>query len=1053
MPKITIAFILIFFLSFVANAQQFKAIHYHSDNGLHNSLTKSIVQDKNGYIWIATDDGFAKFDGYDFKVFNQNIPSILGKHLLQIKSGEIIAVTDFGVIEIRSTTDTVMLKTIIRGADTPSDSTLFYPKLVYETNDSTLWFSGYNAVYSYKNQKLIPFFFFMKNQSSSFHRAFSIVDDKQGNLFVISQPGFMYRFDTDKNTFVELTEVKQFPNVSHAYCVKKSEIWVATSYGLHLLKSTSNGSITENQKIGVNSFSFIASNSRNELYASSWSEGLMKINNSDGKYSLANVEGLPFNNVNSFSFDRENNIWLCTENGVVFLNQPYLSEMTHLVPGGYIQGIRSGGDNKILVSNGSGVYEIDINNNTSTLIYADAKGSVIQIFRQKNRIYVSTSAGDLIVMNENKKVIKYIDLKQYGRVAFFLNADNQDNIWICQDGFNGLLRLSPDDTITPYNAQNGNLTNRIIVTCFNEKGELYASSLTDTAYLFKYNKVSDSFENISLPISFPHNSGFAINDMIFNCEGLYLATTDGLWLYKTDSIQRVDLGMYSFSQIKSIAVDKNQNLWLGMNEGLVFFGTNNFCLFDSKDGLPVKEVTYRSLFVDSKNQLWVGTNSGLAFTLNNLKIQKTPTPFFKSIEFNEKEWTTETKIISGAYADIELVSLSFPSKDILYRSRIVGFQNEWTNGQKNNKIFIPSLKTGKYTVEVQALQHGNYKWSDTASFSFTVKPPIYFTWWAFFLYFIIALLLLWLIIRLYTFRLMKQKQRLENIVTQRTAEIEQQNQQIRHQAEVLQKAYSEIKQKQAALEETHQHIRSSINYAQRIQQAVLPQKDILEMLLPQHFVLFMPKDVVSGDFYLVKQIRNFTVIAVADCTGHGIPGGFLSMLGIAFINEIIHHAKHIEAAEVLEILRVRIKQSLQQTGQKGERQDGMDIALCVINLENYQLTFAGANSPLIILRNNELIEYKGNRMPVGIYVKERNFTQHSIQLASNDALYLFSDGYKSQFGGEENNTFQSKKFKKLIFDIHTHSMPRQRELLIEAFQTWKANQQQIDDVLVLGMKI
>ena len=258
------------------------------------------------------------------------------------------------------------------------------------------------------------------------------------------------------------------------------------------------------------------------------------------------------------------------------------------------------------------------------------------------------------------------------------------------------------------------------------------------------------------------------------------------------------------------------------------------------------------------------------------------------------------------------------------------------------------------------------------------------------------------------------------------------------------------------VEARHQEVQESIKYAKRIQQAIIPDNKFLEKILPEHFILWQPRDIVSGDFYWAKQMGQYLVIVAADCTGHGVPGAFMSMLGIAFLNEIVSESDEPKSSEILEELRKLVKSSLKQTGNRDEPKDGMDMALCVLDKTNQKLYFSGAKNPLYIIRNNELTEIKPTPNPIGIHLKEKPFQQNEIQLQTGDTFYMFTDGYIDQFGGEKGHKFMSKNFKKLLKQINesTSSMSRQKEHLKETFDTWKGEKyKQLDDVLVMGFKV
>ncbi len=263
-----------------------------------------------------------------------------------------------------------------------------------------------------------------------------------------------------------------------------------------------------------------------------------------------------------------------------------------------------------------------------------------------------------------------------------------------------------------------------------------------------------------------------------------------------------------------------------------------------------------------------------------------------------------------------------------------------------------------------------------------------------------------------------------------------------------------ISHQKSKIGKQNEQIKSSIRYASRIQDAVLPTKDELLEKFPKHFLLFKPRDIVSGDYYWTMQLKNRTVIAIADCTGHGVPGAFMSMLGISLLNEIVSKNEDFTPGEILDALREKIKNSLRQTGKKDEAKDGMDIAIAIIDTENKCLQFAGAYNPLYLIRNSELMQVKADRMPVGIHLKEKeNFTNNNIAIKKDDVIYMFSDGYVDQIGGKKNKKFMRKQFVKLLMDNHKKTMQEQKVILTETIDNWKSDNEQVDDILVMGIKI
>lgn len=271
---------------------------------------------------------------------------------------------------------------------------------------------------------------------------------------------------------------------------------------------------------------------------------------------------------------------------------------------------------------------------------------------------------------------------------------------------------------------------------------------------------------------------------------------------------------------------------------------------------------------------------------------------------------------------------------------------------------------------------------------------------------------------------------------------------------LLQEQNEEIKSQRDKIFEQNKEITDSIEYASKIQSAILPPQEVISNAIPEHFILNRPRDIVSGDFYWLNHFQDKVYLCAADCTGHGVPGAFMSMLGIALLNEIINKKAEYNAADILNNLRSQVVKSLHQRGFEGEAQDGMDIAFCIIDNKAKVIQFAGAFNPLIMIRNNELIEYKGDKMPIGVHIKQDTpFANHIIKYQENDLIYIFSDGYSDQFGGPKRKKFMIKRFRELLIKNHNLSMAEQKTALENNINEWMGHYDQIDDILVFGAKL
>jgi len=284
------------------------------------------------------------------------------------------------------------------------------------------------------------------------------------------------------------------------------------------------------------------------------------------------------------------------------------------------------------------------------------------------------------------------------------------------------------------------------------------------------------------------------------------------------------------------------------------------------------------------------------------------------------------------------------------------------------------------------------------------------------------------------------------------------NKKIVEQNQQILEANEELKVLNEAINKQNREIIDSINYAERIQSAMLPPETYITELLNENFIFYKPRDIVSGDFYWIKQVNQYVILVAADCTGHGVPGAFMSLLGISYLTEIVQRREITQANHVLNELRKQIKQSLRQHGQPDDAKDGIDIALCVFDLKNMMLQYAGANNPLYMIRDvngaPELIEYKADKMPLGYYHgKDKAFSNQDIALEQGDTLYIFSDGFIDQKGGKGNKKYMSRTFKNTLLKIQNEAMHDQKELLDKELSQWMGSNPQIDDVLIIGVRV
>jgi serine phosphatase RsbU (regulator of sigma subunit) len=295
---------------------------------------------------------------------------------------------------------------------------------------------------------------------------------------------------------------------------------------------------------------------------------------------------------------------------------------------------------------------------------------------------------------------------------------------------------------------------------------------------------------------------------------------------------------------------------------------------------------------------------------------------------------------------------------------------------------------------------------------------------------------------------------LEQKVKERTSEVVSQKEEIEAQKEEIEAQLDLATLQRDTISRQNEHIMDSIRYAEKIQAALLPPALPMKEMLQDHFILFKPRDIVSGDFHWSAYRDGKLLLAAADCTGHGVPGAFLSILGISSLNEIVNRTAGLPTAgQILEGLRDYVIHALHQKGDRDEARDGIEIALIILDLDKMTLQFAGANRPMYLVRGKEVLHYKGDRMPIGIYGnKDQAFSSLDLSLQEGDSIYLFSDGYLDQMGGPRRKTFRAFRFRELLLQIRDLNMEEQGRVLEQKYMEWRGELDQIDDILVIGIR-
>jgi len=803
-------------------------------------------------------------------------------------------------------------------------------------------------------------------------------------------------------------------------------------------------------------------------WVASQKEGLLKLSLSDKVYTrpvyINTHQNLTNKNIHCLFMDFEHNIWLGT-NSEAFFYSP-----------GHIE----------LLSKKDGL--------PSNKIYAfclDHKG---------NR-WISSDSGLTKIAYDamGKPVIRqYFHQKFPSPVQIMSIYEDQEKfLWLGTFG-NGVFRLDPESgKSTSYTSKNGLANDNVLSIAQDASGNLWFASLGGGAS--KGRLINGKLVCTHFTTADGLGNNYVYSVFADSQNRLWFATDGGgISCFRNQKFTTYNKGVIGSNVVYSICEDQNRNIWFSNAEtGVYRYDGKKFELFGAKTG--IRDLSPSILVRGKNNDIVVAHNGGIEVLrkVGNKNIQAIPFSFPESEEefepslnatfrqdngdvwigtdqglirfSSQKEITDDVapKIsITGIKLNLQEHSLvgthefSHSANHLVfdfmgiyhknpmhvrYRFHLDGFEKDWSPETESRFVSYPNLPPGKYTFQVKA-SNGAGNWSKPASYSFEILPPLWQRWW--FLLPSLSLLgfLVYATIKYRLRRIEHEKTMLEKVVKERTTEI------------LDQKQIIELKNKS---------ITDSINYAKRIQEAILPTHEVVASLIPDSFIFYSPKDIVSGDFYFITDAESIegeksVVIACVDCTGHGIPGGFMSMIGYSLLSQIIREKQITEPAEILNQLDVAIRAALRQEdtslGFSGQR-DGMDISICCIVPNKSAVRFAGAHRPLYRVKKDEpeVEEWKGNKFSVGglraSQDLEAQFTSHTFEYLKGDCVYLFSDGYADQFGGSDKKKFMTRRLRELLIEIHDQPMELQGQSLATEMDQWKGQLDQIDDMLVIGIRL
>ena len=778
-------FCFVFFVTGVVFSQNFSYHKWSDEQGLSSNLTKTLIQDNNGFIWIATDAGLARFDGKKFINISEGFPSLYVKDVLQAKDGKIIIATDMGVGYILGEGNNYKYKSIVKGSTSPADSTLLYPKDLFLDKNNILWIGDNNGICKLENGKFKKYVFPVKYSTDNYLHSFLIVEDNLGNIFASSWQGYLFKFDKQKDKFVEIPLGITRPRfyINQLKVLKDNSIFAATSYGLLKVVLDNNFNVISSAIVlplnNCMTFYFDENNccyigtGNAEIYK--WEEGT-RIAVLMADYNLKTI-------VNYITEDKDKNLWVCSDEGVGLIQKTFFSEFVFSnlrLNGGtaYVRTILTDEKGTVYFSDQENIYKVVKQNNGYNLLRIyNSNGKRVYTFAiTNNKLWVSNRTGELVYKKDN--YTKIFEERELGGRLTVLDLDNLGNLWGYAESSRKIVKIDNNFKIEKYDISKFTSIEPILKVMNNE---IYFFSNLNDFTILKFDDNKNNFEEIKVKNKLKIKTGIVLNDVLLLKDKTFLiASNIGLLKYK-DGLISIESGSGDgeILNVKALLLDKKNRLWTGTEHGVLLSVNGEFTTFSKNDGLPNTVVSPRGIVFDNNEKIWIATSSGLAYwQLENLDIGKTPKPvIFSVLEKNLENIDKKNNLTFEGKTNIkiEYASLIYPN-NIHYRYKLTGLMDNWSDFTTLEAQSFINLQAGEYTFQIMAQQSG-YLWSDVAQISFTVYPPWYKSDYMIIVYIFSGMVFIILVTVVYQKRkydrLDKQNKELEKIIDEKIADLKE----------------------------------------------------------------------------------------------------------------------------------------------------------------------------------------------------------------------------------------------------------------------------------------
>ena len=1035
-------------------SQNYRFLNFNSEKELSQPYVYAILQDSHGYLWVGTGSGLSKYDGFVFD--NYTVHDSLAD--------------DFITCGISKGND--LWFGHMNGRISHFNGKKFYKVSSFEKDLSPvthfaidpkgqIWFSTYGEGLF----MLDPHDHSFKSKSSGDQQViytFEFVNDHE--VLLGTGNGLMLCNVSGTDTINHITLIRNIPETKITGIIKKrnrSGYYISTENdGLFLLKiGKDEFQVTEINtgiETGLKGVQQVYEDSRSDLWIATMGNGLIKV--AFKGYSSPDIMyfnksgGYITDNVKTVFEDREGIIWsgnygdgltriIPTPLTSVKLNQElYGNNITAIFSSGSFQWI---GTEK-------GLLKKDSKSGKILQFYNRSKGipddNITAIYSDNEKdFWIGTASSGLFHLDEARGIAKQFPLGESSMENSVTQITGRgEKIWVgTQKGLCMINTINQDKTW--YTINQGGLPHNFINSIFlDKKGILWVSTNSSTLAYIKDDKVNR--------IELSSGAGvLTLGEVTEDAASRIWVGSfgDGVFMIDKDSIININSRQGLLSDYcYSITCDDLDNIWISHRGGISRIRTSDFTVKIIRDPSEIPEdcqFNRNAACFDNGIALF-GSDMGLYSydRRKELSLKKAPVLIVTSIRINNEDVDPEITDIDldpGSY-NIRItfmgISLKEPTQ-VSYQYKLEGY-DQWSEVTRNNQVTYNHLSNGKFKFIIKAMDSDGDITLVPLTININIRIPLWKKWWFYSVLTVLAFIFILSYIKWRLHRLTIEKALLEEKVLKRTNEIECQKNELALQRDII--------------ERKNASITSSILYASQIQNAILPPEEFIDKLLPDNFILNLPKDIVSGDFFWLTEKNKKTIFTVADCTGHGVPGSFMSLLGITRLNEIVNILGIVESDEIVTALRDKVIESLQQNRKAITTSDGMDIALCVMDSITNTIQFTGGMNDLVYIHDGKLKVIEADHISVSVlYSDYGKFSKKEIHFKKGDIVYLASDGFQDQFGGKRDKKFLRQRFYNLLTEIHQMPMAVQKEVLEKRLREWMGSTIQTDDITVMGIRL